>query len=101
MADKRMRVAVLDDFEKIAETVPAYAKLKGRADVIFLREPLTTSDMIGQRLRDFEILLLMRERTRFTAKEYRQLPKLKFIAQTGRTTVHLDLPAASECGIPV
>ena len=34
-------------------------------------------------------------------KEYRQLPKLKFIAQTGRTTAHLDLPAATERGIAV
>jgi phosphoglycerate dehydrogenase-like enzyme len=101
MADKRMRVAVLDDFEKIGETVPAYEKLSARADVTFLRERLDGSDQIVQRLREFEIVLLMRERTRLTAKEYRQLPHLKFISQTGRTTAHLDLPAATERGIAV
>ena len=101
MADPRVRVAVLDDFEGIAETVPAYQRLKTRAEVTFLKERLDSSDKIAQRLRDFEILLLMRERTRFSAQEYRQLPKLKFIAQTGRTTAHLDLPAATERGIAV
>jgi phosphoglycerate dehydrogenase-like enzyme len=101
MADPRVRVAVLDDFEAIAETVPAYQRLKTRAEVTFLKERLDSSDKIVQRLGDFEILLLMRERTRFSAQEYRQLPKLKFIAQTGRTTAHLDLPAATERGIAV
>jgi len=33
MSDKRFRVAILDDFEKLADTVPAYEKLKTRADV--------------------------------------------------------------------
>jgi phosphoglycerate dehydrogenase-like enzyme len=101
MADPRVRVAVLDDFEAIAETVPAYQRLKTRAEVTFLKERLDSSDKIVQRLGDFEILLLMRERTRLSAQEYRQLPKLKFIAQTGRTTAHLDLPAATERGIAV
>ena len=101
MADKRMRVAVLDDFEEIGETVPAYEKLNARADVTFLRERLDGSDQIVQRLREFDIVLLMRERTRFSAKEYSQLPNLKFISQTGRTTVHLDLPAATERNIAI
>jgi phosphoglycerate dehydrogenase-like enzyme len=52
-------------------------------------------------LRAFDILLLMRERTRFSEKEYRQLPNLRFIAQTGKTSVHLDLAAATRAGIAV
>jgi phosphoglycerate dehydrogenase-like enzyme len=101
MTDRRIRVAVLDDFEKIADTVPAYAKLQARADVTILRQRLDTSDKIVAALQNFEAVLLMRERTRFCEKEYRQLPNLKFIAQTGRTTKHLDLPAATRLGIAV
>ena len=43
----------------------------------------------------------MRERTFFSDKEYAQLPKLKFIAQTGRTTRHLDLANATRHGIAI
>lgn len=101
MSDRRYRVAILDDFEKIADTVPAYATLADRAEVTILRERLESSQQIVQRLRGLDVLLLMRERTRFSDKEYSQLPNLKLISQTGRTTRHLDLPAATRRGIAV
>ena len=101
MSDQRLRVAILDDFEKIADTVPAYAKLKACTDVTILRERLENSEQIVQTLRGFDALLLMRERTRFSDKEYSQLPRLKLISQTGRTSRHLDLPAATRRGIAV
>lgn len=101
MAALPFKIAILDDFEKVADTVPAYAKLRARADIILLRDRLDTSEKIVQRLRDFDALLLMRERTFFSDKEYGQLPKLKFISQTGRTSVHLDLANATKRGIAV
>jgi len=101
MSEQRIRVAILDDFEKIADTVPAYEKLRAQADVAILPQRLDTSEKIVAALQDFNALLLMRERTSFTEKEYSRLPKLKFIAQTGRTSRHLDLPAATQRGIAV
>jgi phosphoglycerate dehydrogenase-like enzyme len=101
MSDKLFRVAVLDDFEQIADTVPAYENLKTRADIVLFRERLDSSEKIVAALRDFDAILLMRERTRFSDKEYSQLPKLKVISQTGRTSVHLDLPSATKRGIAV
>lgn len=101
MSDELFRVAVLDDFEQIADSVPAYSKLKARADIALFRNRLATSENIIAALRDFDAILLMRERTRFSDKEYSQLPKLKFISQTGRTSVHLDLPSATKRGIAV
>jgi phosphoglycerate dehydrogenase-like enzyme len=98
---KRARIAILDDFEKVADTVPGFEKLKARADITLLRERLDTSENVVQILRPFDIILLMRERTSFTGNEYRQLPNLRFISQTGRTTVHLDLPSATRHGIAV
>jgi phosphoglycerate dehydrogenase-like enzyme len=101
MSDPRIRVAVLDDFEKISDTVPAYDRLKARADVTIFRQRLDTSEKIVAALKDFNILLLMRERTCFSVKEYNQLPGLRFIAQTGRTSKHLDLAEATRLGIAV
>ncbi len=101
MSDKLFRVAVLDDFEQIADTVPAYGKLQARADIALLRDRLGTTEKIIAALRDFDAIMLMRERTRFSDKEYSQLPKLKFISQTGRTSAHLDLLSATKRGIAV
>jgi len=101
MAATNFKIAILDDFEKVADSVPAYAKLKERADITLVRERLDSSEKLVARLRDFDALLLMRERTFFSDKEYGQLPKLKFIAQTGRTSVHLDLANATKRGIAI
>jgi phosphoglycerate dehydrogenase-like enzyme len=101
MATNNFKVAILDDFEKIAETVPAFQQLKARADITVLPERLDASEKIVQQLRDYDALLLMRERTRLSDKEYSQLPKLKFISQTGRTSHHLDLANATKRGIAV
>jgi phosphoglycerate dehydrogenase-like enzyme len=98
---KPCRIAVLDDFEKIAATVPAFERLKSRAEVTILRDRLDSSDKIVETLRPFDMILLMRERTPFSDQEYARLPNLKFISQTGRTSVHLDLPAATRRGIAV
>src|SRR3954467_12594542 len=101
MTGNTFRVAILDDYEKVADTVPGYEKLKACAEVVILRERLDSSEKIAEALREFDALLLMRERTSFTDKEYRQLPNLQFISQTGRTSVHLDLPSATKQGIAV
>lgn len=101
MTQPKLRVAILDDFEKLADTVPAYKNLAERAEITLLRKRLDGSESIVAALRDFDAILLMRERTFLSDKEYSQLPNLKFIAQTGRTTRHLDLANATRRGIAV
>jgi len=101
MSKQKLRVAVIDDFEKLADTVPAYAMLKERAEVTLLRKRLDSSENIVGALKDYDALLLMRERTFFSDKEYSRLPNLKFISQTGRTTKHLDLANATRHDIAI
>jgi phosphoglycerate dehydrogenase-like enzyme len=101
MANNKFKVAILDDFENIADTVPAYARLKDRAEVTLIRERLDSGAKIVQRLREFDAILLMRERTYLSDREYARLPNLKLISQTGRTTRHLDLANATKRGIAV
>ena len=59
---------------------------------------------IGQlsvRLRDAEVLVLIRERTHFSRPLLEKLPKLKLIAQTGRVGSHIDVDACTRLGIAV
>jgi phosphoglycerate dehydrogenase-like enzyme len=101
MPGNNFKVAILDDFERLADMVPAYEKVKARADVTILRKRLDSSENIVATLREFDAVLLMRERTFFSDKEYAQLPNLKLISQTGRTSKHLDLANATRHGIAV
>ncbi len=101
MATKTLKVAILDDFENIADTVAAYAELQRRAEVTILRKRLDSSDHIVAALKDFDAILLMRERTFLSDREYARLPKLKLISQTGRTSKHLDLANATRRAIAV
>jgi phosphoglycerate dehydrogenase-like enzyme len=98
---RRTRVAVLDDYEGIAATTTGYERLTERAEVTIFREPFDSPEAVIQALANYEILLLMRERTRFSEDLYRALPELRLISQTGRTSGHLDLPAATRRGISV
>lgn len=101
MKAKGFRVAVLDDHEGLASSVPSFAKLKARADVEVMQERLGSDEALGRALKEFAAVLLMRERTRFGDQQFSLLPALKLIAQTGRAIAHLDLPAATRRGIAV
>lgn len=95
------RVLVLDDYEELASSVPAYEKLRARAQVTILTARLTTDEQLERELRDADALLLMRERTRFGQKQLALAPALKLISQTGKTSAHLDLPALTRRGVAV
>ncbi|MBI2988859.1 MAG: D-2-hydroxyacid dehydrogenase family protein [Deltaproteobacteria bacterium] len=104
MAEKRserFRVLVLDDYEGQAAQVPAFEKLNGRADVTVMRARLGTNQELGRVLKETNAVLLVRERTRFGDEQLALAPALKLISQTGKTTAHLDLPAATRRGIAV
>ncbi len=97
----RFRVLVLDDYEGQATEVPAFEKLKARADVTVMRNRLATNEELGRALKGIHAVLLMRERTRFLEEQLSLAPSLKLISQTGKTTAHLDLPAATRRGIAI
>ena len=95
-----VNIIILDDYQD------AVRKLKCAS----LMEPLNakvftnTVKGIGQlavRLRDADVLVLIRERTQFPRQLLEKLPKLKLIAQTGRVGPHIDVEACTRLGIAV
>jgi len=92
---ERYRVAVLDDYEGMADRAAAYQTLKSRADVKIHRERLESDADLGRALQGVQAVLLVRERTRFGEKQLAAATALKLISQTGRTTVHLDVAGAT------
>ena len=104
MAEKpieRYRVAVLDDYEGLADHAAIYETLKRKTEVTVYRERLENDADFQRALANVHAVLLMRERTRFGDKELAAAPALKLISQTGRTTVHLDVAGAARRGVAI
>src|SRR5262245_61563384 len=91
-----MRVAVLDDFHRVFDADPAIRRLRERLPVDVFTERLPV-----ERMRTYPVLIAQRERTRFDAALFQQLPELKLIANTGNHAYHVDLAAATSAGVTV
>jgi phosphoglycerate dehydrogenase-like enzyme len=92
-----MKVAVLDDYHGVFDGDPAIERLRRRVPVDVFTEKLPSL----QRLREYPILIALRERTRFDAAFFAELPSLELIAQTGNHAYHVDMAAATRAGVLV
>ncbi|MEP7302537.1 MAG: D-2-hydroxyacid dehydrogenase family protein [Caldimonas sp.] len=95
-----MNIIILDDYQD------AVRKLKCASILDRLNAKVFTNTVkgIGQlsvRLRDAEVLVLIRERTHFPRQLLEKLPKLKLISQTGRVGSHIDIDTCTRLGIAV
>ena len=100
MANKT-RVAVLDDWQGVAKSSADWSRLTERAEVVFFEEPFKDADSIAKALADIEIVIAMRERTRFPKELIERLPKLRMIALTGGRTWTMDFDALNARSIVV
>jgi D-3-phosphoglycerate dehydrogenase len=95
-----MNIIILDDYQDAVRKLHCADKLEKLNAKVFTN----TVKGIGQlsvRLRDAEVLVLIRERTQFNRQLLEKLPKLRLIAQTGRVGAHLDVEACTKLGIAV
>jgi phosphoglycerate dehydrogenase-like enzyme len=95
-----MKIAVLDDYQRVASDMADWSALAG-CQVDFFHDQLRTVDEIRQALASYEALVLMRERTVFPAEVFRALPMLKLVVTTGMINRSIDLAAAASCGVLV
>jgi D-3-phosphoglycerate dehydrogenase len=95
-----MNIIILDDYQDAVRKLKCAARLEQLNAKVFTN----TVKGIGQlsvRLRDAEVLVLIRERTHFPRQLLEKLPKLKLIAQTGRVGPHIDVDTCTRLGIAV
>jgi phosphoglycerate dehydrogenase-like enzyme len=84
------RVAVLDDWQRIARASADWTELEKRAEVVFFHDTIGTDDEVVATLADFDAILAMRERTAFPTAVIERLPRLRFFNMTGRRARGLD-----------
>ena len=95
-----MNIIILDDYQDAVRKLRCAARLEPYNAKVFTN----TVKGIGQlsvRLRDAEVLVLIRERTHFPRALLEKLPKLRLIVQTGRVGSHIDIDTCTRLGIAV
>lgn len=78
-----------------------WSVLQKRADLTVFRDNLSQEDSLVERLKPFQVLCLMRERTPLPRRVLERLPNLRLISFTGHKNASMDLAAAKELGITV
>ncbi len=95
-----MKLAILDDYQKVALKSADWKRLKG-VEIEVFHEAFMSADDAAKKLAPFEILCLLRERTAFPRALIERLPNLRFVALTGIRAGSLDSKALAERGVPV
>jgi D-3-phosphoglycerate dehydrogenase len=94
-----MRIAILDDYFDTLRTLPCFARLAGHEVTVF-NDHVQDTDALAERLRDAEVLVLIRERTQIRADLLERLPRLRLISQRS-VYPHIDIAACTRHGIVV
>ena len=94
-----MNIAILDDYFDTIRTLACFRKLQGH-EVRIWNDHVQDVDALAQRLRDTDVLVLIRERTQIRAALIERLPRLKLISQRS-VYPHIDIDACTRRGIIV
>jgi phosphoglycerate dehydrogenase-like enzyme len=94
------RVAVLDDYQFRAHEFADWDSLGAGVQVEYFHRPIDPGELATV-LGDFDVLVLMRERTRFDRRRLEQLPKLRLVITTGMRNASLDVGYLNERGVVV
>ena len=96
-----VRVAVLDDYQDVARKMTDWSVLPADVEVEVFRDHLTDQAAVAERLKDFDIVVAMRERTPFPRTLLEQLPQLRLLTTTGMRNAAIDMQAAADCNVLV
>jgi len=94
-----MKISILDDYHDTVRTLACFEKLKGH-DITIWNDHVQDVEALAQRLRDTEVLVLIRERTKILAPLLDRLDKLKLISQRS-VYPHIDIEACTNRGVLV
>ena len=91
-----LKVAILDDYQNISHQFVDLKKLSGKYEIKVFSEPFQNEEEAIENLKNFEALLIMRERTMISENLINNLKKLKFIITSGMRNKAIDLKAAKK-----
>src|ERR1700757_2015659 len=92
----RLRCAILDDYLNLSLKVADWSGVEDRVDITVFNQPFASPEAAISALKDFEIILAMRERTPFPRAMFDALPKLKLLITSGMRNNSIDMAAAKD-----
>jgi phosphoglycerate dehydrogenase-like enzyme len=101
MAGLKLKCAILDDYQNAALTMADWTVIESEVDVEVFREHFMSEDDLISVMENYEIIVIMRERTAFRASVFSRLPKLKLLITSGMRNASIDLAAATAHGVTV
>jgi phosphoglycerate dehydrogenase-like enzyme len=96
-----MKIAVVDDYQRIAHEMADWSRLKADHEVTFFHEPIGDRAAVVAALKDCDVVCIMRERTSFDAPTLEGLTNLRLMVTTGMRNAALDVEHLKARGIPV
>ena len=96
-----MDVAILDDYQAVAQQMADWSQLPPGINVQFFHDHIADEDALVDQLKNFQVVMGMRERTPFPRSVLDRLPELRLLVTAGMGNAVFDIPAATELGIVV
>ena len=91
-----LKVAILDDYQNVSQEFVDLKKFSGKYEIKVFNRPFTDEDDAIDQLKEYEALLIMRERTKITSNLISNLKNLKYIVTSGMRNKAVDLEAAKK-----
>ena len=92
-----MKISILDDYFDTLRHLPCFKKI-AEHDVTIWNDHVQDRDVLAERLKDTEVLVLIRERTQIRADLLERLSNLKIVSQRS-VYPHIDVNACTRLGI--
>ena len=91
-----LKVAILDDYQNISQNFLNLKELSRKYEFKVFSEYFLNEEEAIEKLKDFEALLIMRERTKITKNLISNLKKLKYIVTSGMRNKAIDFGAVKD-----
>ena len=89
-----LKLAILDDYQNVAQDFVNLKKLSTKYQIEIFNKPFEDEEDAIEKLKNFEALFVMRERTKITESLINNLKNLRFISTSGMRNKAIDLEAA-------
>ena len=91
-----LKVAILDDYQNVSQEFVDLKKLSGKYEIKVFSKPFEDENDAIEQLKEYEALLIMRERTKITSSLINALKKLKYIITSGMRNKAIDFEATKK-----
>ena len=95
------RCAILDDYQNVALKLADWSNIPEVEVKVFNDAVRRTPEDTIRDVKDFDVVVMMRERTAFPRKVIKALPKLKLLITTGARNASIDMAACAERNVLV